>query len=610
MGIQGTSAIERALRRVLVPVFVVSGIVVISGFFFPEFVGEEIAGEYWLVVSLVFFGSGLGYLAVLPAIEASDPETRTAEYLMRVRRLSWVDALGDFFDRHGRITFWVPVAAFGLFFLSQYVFPGGTDSAIDAAQAGFTGYFGWLLIGVVFLSVVFCLFLLVGPWGEIRLGGPDVEPTYSFPVYFSMFFTAGIAAGIVFWGPAEALFHYETPPPYFGGEAGSEAAIDGALVYTLFHWGVSAWAAYLVVGIPIAYYVYERGAPLRVSTILTPFLGVENLDSVPCRIVDMLAIFATIGGIATSVALVSQQFLTGIDHQWGIDVGTVGPLLFVTGLTIIFVLSAQSGVHRGIRRIAALNIVLFALVAILLVAVGPRSFVAERSAGALVDYSIHFLPMSLTVGGEWITTWTVWNWAWWFSWAPFAGLFLAALSRGRTIRTVVLTGLVATAGATMAWFLLMGSTALYVQHTGAADVLAVIAQFGGNEAVAGYPVLDALAMSELLLFLFLALIIVFMASSADTSTLVVAILAARRDLAPTTVAIVFWGVFQGAVAVAVILTGSETTLQAAAILTGGPFAVVVLLSLVGLAITFRRHEKGHDSLLDKLPTLPFEDVYK
>ena len=610
MGIQGTSAIERALRRVLVPVFVVSGIVVISGFFFPEFVGEEIAGEYWLVVSLVFFGSGLGYLAVLPAIEAGDPEMKTAEYLMRVRRLSWKRALGTFFARHGRITFWVPVAAFGSFFLAQFVFPTGTESAIDAAQAGFTGYFGWLLIGVVFLSVCFCLYLLVGPWGEIRLGGPDVEPTYSFPVYFSMFFTAGIAAGIVFWGPAEALFHYENPPPYFGGEAESGAAIDGALVYTLFHWGISAWAAYLVVGIPIAYYVYERGAPLRVSTILTPFLGVENLDSVPCRIVDMLAIFATIGGIATSVALVSQQFLTGIDHQWDIGLGVVGPLLFVSGLTLIFVLSAQSGVHRGIRRIAALNVVLFALVAILLVAVGPRSFVADRSADALVDYTIHFVPMSLTFGGEWITSWTVWNWAWWFSWAPFAGLFLAALSRGRTIRTVVLTGLVATAGATMAWFLLMGSTALYVQHTGAADVLAVIAQFGGNEAVAGYPVLDALAMSELLLFLFLALIIVFMASSADTSTLVVAILAARRDLAPTTVAIVFWGVFQGAVAVAVILTGSETTLQAAAILTGGPFAVVVLLSLVGLAITFRRHEKGHDSLLDKLPTLPFEDVYK
>ena len=610
MGIQGTSAIERALRRVLVPVFVVSGIVVISGFFFPEFVGEEIAGEYWLVVSLVFFGSGLGYLAVLPAIEAGDPEMKTAEYLMRVRRLSWKRALGTFFARHGRITFWVPVAAFGSFFLAQFVFPTGTESAIDAAQAGFTGYFGWLLIGVVFLSVCFCLYLLVGPWGEIRLGGPDVEPTYSFPVYFSMFFTAGIAAGIVFWGPAEALFHYENPPPYFGGEAESGAAIDGALVYTLFHWGISAWAAYLVVGIPIAYYVYERGAPLRVSTILTPFLGVENLDSVPCRIVDMLAIFATIGGIATSVALVSQQFLTGIDHQWDIGLGVVGPLLFVSGLTLIFVLSAQSGVHRGIRRIAALNVVLFALVAILLVAVGPRSFVADRSADALVDYTIHFVPMSLTFGGEWITSWTVWNWAWWFSWAPFAGLFLAALSRGRTIRTVVLTGLVATAGATMAWFLLMGSAALYVQHTGAADVLAVIDQFGGTEAVAGYPVLDALALSELLLFLFLALIIVFMASSADTSTLVVAILATKRDLAPTTVAIVFWGAFQGAVAVAVILTGSETTLQAAAILTGGPFAVVVLLSLVGLAITFWRHEKGHDSLLDKLPTLPFEDVYK
>jgi choline-glycine betaine transporter len=215
--------------------------------------------------------------------------------------------------------------------------------------------------------------------------------------------------------------------------------------------------------------------------------------------------------------------------------------------------------------------------------------------------------MSLFVGGEWVADWTVWNWSWWFSWAPFAGLFLAALSRGRRVRTVVFTGVVATSAATMAWFLLLGGTALHLQHSGAADILAAIAARGGSEAVAGFPIFAALPLSELLMFCFLALIVVFMTSSADTSTLVVSVLATRRELAPTAGSIAFWGVFQGAVAVSVLLVGGGATLQAVAVLTGGPFAVLSLVALGGLTLTFRRHEGGHTSpvrrLLRRLPAV-------
>jgi choline-glycine betaine transporter len=610
MGIQGTSTVEQVLRRVLVPLCVVSGVVVISGFFFPGFVGDVVSGQYWLIVALLFFGSGLGYLAVLPATERRDDDEQTVHYLMRIRRLTWTDTVGSFVARHDAITFGVPVVAFALFFLAQFLFPSGTVDVVGTVQDAVLGYLDWLLVGVMLLSVLYCLFLLVGPWGDIRLGGPEVEPTYTYPVYFTMFFTAGIAAGIVFWGPAEAILHYESPPPFFGAEPQSGAAIGDALTYSLFHWGFSAWSAYLIIGLPIAYFVYERGAPLRVSTILTPFLGVDRLDSLPCRLVDMLAIFATIGGIATSVALVSQQFLTGINYQWGVEFDTLGPLLFVAGLTIIFVLSAQSGVHRGIRRIAGVNIALFAFFALLLFALAPRSVMFDRSAGAVGSYAVNFVPMSLHLGGDWVETWTIWNWSWWFSWAPFAGLFLAALSRGRKIRTVVLTGFVATSLATIVWFLLMGVTSLHLQSSGTADILGVIGQFDSPEAVAGFPIFGALPLSQLLVFLFLGLIIAFMVTSADTSTLVVAILASEKDLAPSTATIVFWGIIQGTVAVSVILTGSETTLQAAAVLTGGPFAIIALLALVGLTMTFVREERGHDSILDKAPALPFDEVYK
>ena len=600
MGFTETGAVERLLRRVLLPVCAASGVVVVSGFFFPELVGSVVRGRVWLVVSLSFFGSGLGYLAVLPDGEDAGEQGSRAGYLLRIRRLGLAGTLREFLARQTPAAFWIPVAVFALFFGAQLVAPARTVGAVNAVRDVLLEDAGWLFLGAMFLAVCYCLFLLLGPWGEVRLGGPEAEPAYTYPTYFSLVFTAGIAAGIVFWGPAEALFHYGDPPPYVDAAPRSEAAVVGGLTYALFHWGISAWSAYTVLAVPIAYFVYQRGAPLRVSTILTPFLGVEGLDSVLGRLVDTLAVFATIGGIATSVALVSQQFLAGIDFQWGVGSDGLGPVLFVGGLTLVYVLSAATGVHRGIRRIAGLNVVLFGLFGALLVAVGPRSFVLDRGVAAVGGYAANFVPMSLFVGGEWAAAWTVWNWSWWFSWAPFAGLFLAALSRGRRVRTVVFTGVVATSAATMAWFLLLGGTSLHLQHSGAADVLGAIAARGGSEAVAGFPVLAALPLGELLMFLLLALIVAFIVSSADTSTLVVSVLTTRRGHAPTAGSIAFWGVFQGAVAVSVLLLGGGGTLQAVAVLTGGPFALLSLVALVGLTLTFRRQEGGHTSPLGRL----------
>jgi len=597
MGIHGTSSVERFLRKLLVPVCVAAGIVVAAGFFFPEFVGGVVSGRAWLVVALLFFGSGLSYLAILPARDDPEDEHTGAAYLLRVRRAGVTGSVRSFLALHDPVTFWIPVLGLAAFFFAWLLAPAGTRRAIGAAQSFITGTLGGLFVAVMLVSVLACLYLLVGRWGDVKLGGAETEPTYTYPVYFTMFFAAGIAAGIVFWGPAEALFHYDSPPPFFGVEARSDAAITGALAYALFHWGISAWSAYLVIGLPIAYFVYNRGAPLRVSTLLTPFLGVDNLDSLWCRFVDLLAIFATIGGIATSVALVSQQFLTGINFQWGVTFGTLGSVVFVTGLIFVFVVSAQSGVHRGIRRLAVVNVALFAFFAVLLVAIGPRSAMIEHSTTAVGSYAANFVSMSLFLGNgfvasEWVAAWTVWNWSWWFSWAPFAGLFLAALSRGRRVRTVVFTGFVATSAATMVWFLLLGTTSLHLQHTGEADVLASVATYGGSEAVAGFPIFEALPISELLIFLFLALIVVFMATSADTSTLVVAILASKRGRAPTVATIVFWGIFQGIVALSVLLTETEQALQAAAVLTGGPFAIIALVAIVGLGKTLIRDERG------------------
>ncbi|MBB6646651.1 BCCT family transporter [Halobellus ruber] len=599
---------RRTAAGALLSAFVASGAVVLVGFFFPGLVGGLLGGQTWLVVALSFFGSGLGYLAVLPH-DTDAPAESSGSTLLAIRRGSVRSVLSDVVAAHDPVILGLPIVVFTTYFALQLAFPAGTTAAIDGLSRGVLRGMGPALLGVALLAVLYCGALLLGPWGDIKLGGEDATPAYTYPTYFSLIFTAGIAAGIVFWGPAEALFHYQQPPPYFDAAPGSSAAVNAALVYSLFHWGVSAWAAYAAVGIPIAYFVFQRGAPLRVSSILTPFLGADGLDSPWSRLVDTLAVFATIGGIATSLGLISQQFLVGVAFQWGVPPSNVGPVLLVGGLAAVFVLSAVSGLHRGIRRISGLTLVLFGLFAALLLTVGPRGFVVDRGTAALGAYAINFLPMSLFSSGAWVTEWTVWNWAWWFSWAPFAGTFIAALSRGRRIRTVVFTSVVATSAATSAWFLIFGGTALSLQRNGAADALAAISDRGGSEAVAGFPLLSALPLGELLLFLFLSLIVVFIVTSADTSTLVAAVLASKRGIAPSRGSIVLWGTFQAAVALSVLLVGGGETLQALAVLTGAPFAVLTVLALIGLSTALYRDERGqgHTSIvrqaLDRLPTI-------
>ena len=600
MGVKRSSIIERILQRIFIPLFLISGIIVAAGFFFPEFVGEQIGDRWWLTVALIFFGSALGYLAVLPAPENEESLETDGTYLLQIRRLGAIGNIKNFLGRHDPIVFGIPVAVLGTFFVFQWIAEPTLLALIQATQQALTREFGWLFVFVMTGSVLVCLYLVGSKWGGLRLGGPDAKPSYTYPVYFSMFFTAGIAAGIVFSGPAEPIAHYGDPPPYFGVEAESGDAVIASLTYALFHWGFTAWSAYLIIGLPIAYFVYERNAPLRVSAILTPFLGVDNLSSPIAKLVDVMAIFATIGGIATSVALVSQQFLIGIDFQWGVSLNLLGPVLFISGLTAIFVLSAQSGVHRGIRRIAGVNIVLFAGFTILLFLVGPTSAIVSSGTQASGNYALHVIPLSLEFGTEWISDWTIWNWAWWFSWAPFAGLFLAALSRGRTIRTVVLTGMGATGLATIIWFLVVGGTALDIQQSGERDILQAINIHEAGDAVAGFPLLDALSLSDLLMFLFLALIIVFMTTSADTSTLVLSILATKSEKAPTTGSIVFWGIFQGIVALIVLITGTGELLQGAAVLTGGPFALIGILAIIGLGLGLHTDGTPGKSLYGKV----------
>jgi choline-glycine betaine transporter len=352
------------------------------------------------------------------------------------------------------------------------------------------------------------------------------------------------------------------------------------------------WSIYLAMGLPIAYAVYNRDAPLRASSVLVPLLGRDVTAHPVGRLVDVLAVVATLGGLATTLGFVSAQFLTGIEYRWGVNLGANAAVLLVAGFTLISAVSAATGIRRGIRRISWLNVAAFLAVAGALAAFGPLEFVVPTGSAAVANSVADFVPMSLydaPEGAEWLSAWTVFYWSWWLSWTPFVGLFLARVSRGRTVRMVVLSSVGATSLATLVWFVVVGGTALSLQRSGASDILGVIDTAG--VPAAGFPVFGAIPLGDLPLVAFLLLVFTFLVTSADAATRGLGLLTSRRE-SPSAALRSVLAALAGVIAAVLIRFGGSETVQSAAVVVGGPFAVVALLGLAGLAVAIARDMRG------------------
>ncbi|WP_254663282.1 BCCT family transporter [Haladaptatus sp. W1] len=337
-----------------------------------------------------------------------------------------------------------------------------------------------------------------------------------------------------------------------------------------------------MVGVPIGYFAHKKDAPFKFSTVIAPIVGVENLDdSYFARLVDLVAVFGTMGGIATSLGFIGQQLLMGMDYQFGsvrtpsasasalpldifgVQLGDLGIILVIIGVTTVFTLSVISGVEKGIKRLSQLNVIVFVSLGVLAFFIGiyngMASFVLNLGTQAIGQYFDQFIKMSLFTGATtdsaFVGGWTVFYWAWWFSWAPFSGIFLAKISYGRTIREVTFVGVIATTLATVPWFLVIGGMSMRMQQLGQADILGVLANYGGNEAVSGYPLFGALPAGALMAGLFFLLVITFFVTSADSSTLGIAMLTTGGKESPSELNRLIWGVLQGLVAAVLIVIG-------------------------------------------------------
>ena len=496
----------------------------------------------------------------------------------------------------------VAVAVFGLVIAALLGWPAGMQRLQATVTTGLTALAAPLLVVATSVAVLYCLVVLIGPWGAIRLGGPDATPGYTLPSYLALVFTAGIAAGIVLWGPAEALIHAQRPPPHAAVTPGTTPAAVTGVATSFIHWGITAWAAYAAITLPLAYAVFNRDAPLRLASAVVPDAAAR---APVARLIDGVGLLAIIGGIATSLALVADQFVRGAAVSFGIGGSPVDRAVVVAAIVLVATVTAVTGVHRGVRRLAAVTVASFALVWAVVLTLGPTNEVLSLAGAGTLEYLRTLPAASVRTEGAWVLAWPVYNWAWWFSWAPFAGVFTAAISRGRTLRAVVAASVLATAGVTVVWFAVMGPAAIVL--LGDSPV--------GAPAVIGFQLLGALPAGGLLSVALLALIMLFMITSADAAALVLATVDPQTDAATVPTAVVGWAVLLAVVTIAVAATGGAGTLQALTVMTGVPIAAVALVAMGTSVVWWRRREGSERSLirtvLARLPRVPtYHDLYR
>ncbi|HEX8780523.1 MAG TPA: BCCT family transporter [Nocardioides sp.] len=437
---------------------------------------------------------------------------------------------------------------------------------------------GWLFVLTASAFVLFVLWLALGKYGRIPLGRDDEGPEFRTSSWIAMMFSAGMGIGLMFYGVSEPISHFATPPPGTG-EPGNPEAVQTAMATTMFHWGLHPWAIYAVVGLAIAYGVYRKGRLQLISSAFEPILG-KHANGPAGKVIDIFAIFATLFGSATSLGLGALQVQAGLEIVAGIGgVGNGVLIMVIAILTACFVLSAVSGVAKGIQYLSNINMVLALVLALFLFVVGPTIFILNLIPTSIGSY-LGDLPMmsarTAAEGGEtstWLQSWTVFYWAWWLSWTPFVGMFIARISRGRTIREFVGGVLLVPTLVSLVWFAVLGGSAINLQQKGTD-----IAGAGGLEEQL-FTTLESFPFATVTSILVIALVSIFFVSGADAASIVMGSLSERGALEPSKPTVIFWGVATGAVAAVMLLIGGEaalTGLQTITIVAALPFVFVMI----------------------------------
>ncbi|RTE52780.1 BCCT family transporter [Arenibacter aquaticus] len=438
---------------------------------------------------------------------------------------------------------------------------------------------GWFFVLSANVFLIFMIYLAFSKYGQLRIGGQSAKPEFKTISWFAMLFSAGMGIGLLFWSISEPIYHFMSPPMADGGTA--EAANE-AMKFTFLHWGFHAWAIYALVGLSLAYFTYSRGLPLTIRSIFYPFLGDRIYGKIGDAI-DIFAVLATLFGLATSLGMGVQQISAGLFHLFGIDSGVQTQIILIIGITLVATISVVLGVDKGVRVLSEWNMriaVLFLLVVLIL---GPTIFIFKSFVQNTGNYLSGFLEIATWTesysDSNWQNTWTIFYWGWWIAWSSFVGMFIARISKGRTVREFILGVLIVPSIVTFFWISAFGSTAVHQALLGDNTIVDAV---NDNVATALFVFLEDYPFAFVLNIIAIVLIAGFFVTSSDSGSLVVDNLTSGGKIDAPVGQRIFWAIGEGSVAAVLLLGGGLQALQTATIVTGLPFAVILIIMCFSL----------------------------
>ncbi|MCF8706561.1 BCCT family transporter [Rhizorhapis sp. SPR117] len=468
------------------------------------------------------------------------------------------------------------ILAFALF---GAIFPSRAERLFATVQAAIIIDFGWFYILAVAGFLFFVLFLMISRYGDVKLGPDESEPDYSYLSWFAMLFSAGMGIGLLFFGVAEPVQHYALPPV---GEGRTITAAREALPLTFFHWGLHAWAVYIVVGLSLAYFAYRRGLPLTIRSALFPLIGNRIYGPIG-HAIDIFAVLGTMFGVATSLGLGVLQVNAGFSYLFGLPTTPAVQIVLIAGITGLATLSAAAGLDAGIKRLSELNIILAISLLLFVLLAGSTIFLLQayvQNVGAYLGTVVQrTFRMYAYEPNPWLGHWTLFYWGWWISWSPFVGMFIARISRGRTIREFVGGVLLVPVLFTFLWMTVFGNTAVALDLSGVAPIAQTVAN---DLPVALFETLAQLPLPLIASGIATLLVITFFVTSADSGALVIDMITNGATEDPPVWQRIFWAVCAGLVAAVLLMAGGLQALQTAAIASALPFAVIMVFMCYGL----------------------------
>lgn len=506
-------------------------------------------------------------------------------------------------DIHNRV-FLISGLSIIVFVLLTLIFHSQAATVFSDMRGWLTSNFDWFFISAANIFVLLCLVLIVSPLGKVRLGGTEATPDFSYIGWFSMLFAAGMGIGLMFYGVSEPLSHFNSAyagttvvdgvrtdwAPLAGAAGDALAAERLGMAATIYHWALHPWAIYAILALGLALFSFNKGLPLTIRSVFYPLLG-ERVWGWPGHIIDILAVFATLFGLATSLGLGASQASAGLNYLFNWPEGATTQILLVIGITMIALVSVLAGLEAGVKRLSEINMTLAALLLLFVIIVGPTLAILTGFFSNLGAYFQYLPALANPIGREdanFSQGWTAFYWAWWISWSPFVGMFIARVSRGRTVREFLISVLLIPSLACVLWMTVFGGTAIsqVVQDSYMAAVEAAL-------PLQLFSMLDALPLAGITSFLAIILVVVFFVTSSDSGSLVIDTIAAGGKVNAPTPQRVFWCTFEGLVAIALILGGGLVALQAMAVSTGFPFTIVLLASCVAVVKGLMSEPRGN-----------------